>query len=258
MDKMTVLEQTEIPANTSEEEEAINSIELSPSSISNSTADFEARNFDALSPQHDAGESHLFLSERRHDETTSQNGNGIDATSSSRPRGSLLSERIMREVREHQLRAAKRERRSCFSMLRQIFALCLGVFPVCVFALEMIPERCNLCLDHVELDTYFVVVALCGGFGAILYSEEFWDYSVARFMGGCVAALGSLFTMWMILQTIHGNLAFLLFFVGILGAMPGVLVYFVIKVVSDECYFSDVQDFEDEFTSLTKLRVVEA
>ena len=63
----------------------------------------------------------------------------------------------------------------------------------------------------------------------------------------------------MILQAIPPSniVAFVFIFVGILGAMPGVVVYFLVKIVSDECWVSDLQDFEDEFTSLTKLIIAE-
>jgi hypothetical protein len=179
----------------------------------------------------------------------------LPSRSSSSP--GVISQRILRHVKEHQLALAKEQSQPCCSFRRTV-GLMLGVLPVVLFALEMIPQRCNLCLDgRVELGTYFVLVALCGGFGAILYSNEYWNYSLARLLGGAVAALGALFTCWMILRTITSNLAFFFLFVGILGAMPGLLVYFVVKILSDECWVSDLEDFREEFTGLNLLRAVD-
>lgn len=176
-----------------------------------------------------------------------------------------LSEKMLRAVKLHHLRVARNERRSksFLSVLQYTLAIFLCIIPVGLFAMEMIPERCKICLDHVELDTYFVISALCGGFGATLLSHDFWEYSLARFLGGAVSSLGALFTIWMILQAIppsSSNIVAIMFiFVGILGAMPGVVVYFLVKIVSDECWVSsDLQDdFEDDhFTSLTKLIII--
>jgi hypothetical protein len=137
--------------------------------------------------------------------------------------------------------------------LRQKIALFTGIVPVCVFALEMIPERCHVCIDGVELDAYFFTAAFCGGLGAVLYGDSL-DYWMARVVGGSIGALGSLFTIWMLLQSIASNLAFLFVFVGILGAMPGFVAYFIVKILSDECYVSDLDDWE-EIAPLTKLRL---
>jgi hypothetical protein len=133
---------------------------------------------------------------------------------------------------------------------RRVVSLLLGVAPVCIFALEMIPERCHVCLDGVELDTYFFAAAVCGGLAAILFGSS--TYVLARLLGGAISALGALFLIWLVLTTIPSNMAFLFVFVGILGAMPGVGAYFVIRILSDLCYFSDIDDF-DEIAPLTKL-----
>jgi hypothetical protein len=142
-------------------------------------------------------------------------------------------------------------RRRSLSM-RQKIALAIGIVPVCIFALEMIPERCQVCLEDVELDAYFFTAAICGGLAAVLFGRE--DYWMARFFGGSLSALGSLFTIWMLLQSIPSNLAFLFVFIGILGAMPGFVAYFIVKILSDECYVSDFDDY-DELAPLTRLVV---
>lgn len=193
--------------------------------------------------------------DRPYDEVTPEGGDrdgravtkGLETQPHQRTGVVRLSDRILQEVRDHHVRAGRERRCS----LRRTFAVLLGVVPVGLFALEMVPERCHLCLDHVELDTYFVVVALCGGVGATLYSAEFWNYSAARFLGGAVAALGSLFTVWMILQS--GGLALPFVVVGVLGAMPGVAVYFLVKILSDECCSgrNDDDGYDDEFRALT-------
>jgi hypothetical protein len=133
---------------------------------------------------------------------------------------------------------------------RQKIALAIGILPVGIFALEMIPERCQVCLEDVELDAYFFTAAICGGLASVLFGWE--DYWMARFCGGSIAALGSLFTIWMLLQSIPSNLAFLFVFIGILGAMPGFVAYFIVKIMSDECYVSDIDDY-DELAPLTRL-----
>jgi hypothetical protein len=105
----------------------------------------------------------------------------------------------------------------------------------------------------VELNTYFFASALCGGFGASLFCRDFAEYFLAKFLGGTIGSLGALFTMWMILQAIPPTnaLSMISLLVGALGAMPGLLVYFLVKLISDECW-SDQQEFEDDFSSLTK------
>ena len=139
--------------------------------------------------------------------------------------------------------------------LRQQIAIAVGILPVGIFALEMIPERCNVCLEGIELDSYFCIAAICGGLGALLFGDSSLDsYWLARLMGGSISALGLLFTIWMLLQSIPSNVAFLFVFVGVLGAMPGVVAYFLIRIVSDECYVSDLNDF-DELSPLTRLRL---
>mmetsp|Transcript_4264 Transcript_4264/g.10299 ORF Transcript_4264/g.10299 Transcript_4264/m.10299 type:complete len:240 (+) Transcript_4264:172-891(+) len=171
-----------------------------------------------------------------------------------------ISEEIVRAVRSHQIREARNEHRarSCGSVLLHALAVSLCTVPVGVFALEMIPERCNMCLDEVELETFFVASAVCGGFGAILFvGDDLWDYFVAKFLGGAASSLGALFTVWMVLRSIASEsivvAVMVLLLVGSLGAMPGVLVYFLVKIVSDECWVSDLKDLEDDFSSLTKL-----
>jgi hypothetical protein len=94
------------------------------------------------------------------------------------------------------------------------------------------------------------------GFAAVIYGNSL-DYWMPRLLGGSISALGTLFTNWMLLTSIHTNLAFLFVFVGILGAMPGVVIYFLLKVISDECFESDVDDYE-EIAPLTKIRIASA
>ena len=136
---------------------------------------------------------------------------------------------------------------------RQTTAVIIGTLPVAVCSLEMIPDRCHICRDDMELDAYFFMAAVCGGFAAVIYGNTL-DYWMPRLLGGSISALGSLFTIWMLLTSIPSNLAFLFFFVGILGAMPGVVIYFLMKIVADECFVSDVDDY-DEIAPLTKIRI---
>ena len=112
----------------------------------------------------------------------------------------------------------------------------------------------SVCLDGVKLDSYFCTAAICGGLGALLYRDSSLNlYWLAQLMEGCIsAALGSLFTIWMLLQSIPSNVAFLFVFVGILGAMPFVVVYFLLQILSDKCYMSDLNDF-DKLAPLTRL-----
>jgi hypothetical protein len=97
---------------------------------------------------------------------------------------------------------------------------------------------------------------MSSGFAAVIYGDSL-DYWMPRLLGGSISALGSLFTNWMLLTSIPANLAFLFVFVGILGAMPGVVIYFLLKVISDECFESDLDDY-DEIAPLTKIRITSA
>jgi len=174
---------------------------------------------------------------------------------------SHISEKIFCAVKLYHLRVARNERRSksFLPVLRYTIAFSLCTMPVIVFAFEMIPERCNICLDNVELNTYLVTSALSGGFGATLLSHDFAEYLLARFLGGTVGSLGALLTVYMMLIALPliNVLNVVSILVGILGAMPGLVVYFLVKIVSDECWVSDLQDFEDDFSSLTKLMIEE-
>jgi len=172
---------------------------------------------------------------------------------------SQISEKILRAVESHYFRVARNERRSrsFLTIVRYTVALSLCIVPVVIFAFEMVPERCKICLDNVELNTYFATSALCGGFGAVLLSRDFEEYVMARFLGGSVGSVGALFTIWMILKEMPPNniIHALFLLVGILGAMPGLIIYFLVKIVSDECGVRDEQEVQDNFSSLTKLLI---
>jgi hypothetical protein len=153
---------------------------------------------------------------------------------------------------------------------RQQCALCLAVLPVAFFSFQMIPSVCNsFCLqdDEGEMDAYFFTAAFLGGLGATVYntSTPYWH---ARFIGGAISAIGSLFTNWMLLSSANGNsgtsspsssslsssiLSIALGVLGmIVGAMPGVVAYFIICIVSDECYLTnffaeDYDSYDDEW-----------
>lgn len=172
---------------------------------------------------------------------------------------SQISEKIFYAVESHYIRVARNEHRSrsFLTVVRYTIALLLCIFPVGIFALEMVPERCKICFGDVELNIYFITSALCGGFGAVLLNRDFEEYVVARFLGGSVGSTGALFTIWMILKEIPPNniLHSIFLLVGIFGAMPGLIVYFLVKIVSDECGVSDEQEFQENFSSLTKLLI---
>ncbi len=151
---------------------------------------------------------------------------------------------------------AMREQRRRLTV-RQRVAIVIGTLPVAICSLEMIPDRCHLCRQDMELDAYFFTAAMCGGFAAVIYGDSL-DYWMPRLLGGSISALGSLFTVWMLLTSVPTNLAFLFVFVGILGAMPGIVIYFLLKIVADECFASDVEDDYEEIAPLTKIRITSA
>ena len=136
--------------------------------------------------------------------------------------------------------------RSC-QLRQQRLALLLGILPVACFSYEMIPSWCQyLCLqeEDVSMDAYFFTVAFCGGLGAALYGTN-PRYVHARIVGGSVSALGSLFTNWMLLSSMSSHhpsyVAVVFGLIGcFVGSMPGVLVYFIFRILSDECHLSDI------------------
>ena len=141
----------------------------------------------------------------------------------------------------------------------QRVAVVIGVLPVAICSLEMIPNRCRICREDVQMDTYIFTAAICGGFGAVIYGSSL-DYWMPRLVGGASAALGSLFTNWMVLTSIPAKWSFLLIFFGIMGAMPGVVIYFTLKIVADECFKNSDEDLEEEYEELaplTKIRMVQ-
>ena len=131
-------------------------------------------------------------------ERIDQEGNSVGTAKSQ------IFEKTLRAVRSHQVRIAKNENqsRSFLAVVRYVIALSLCFLPVVVFALEMVPERCKICLDTVKLNVYFVTSALCGGFGAVLLSYASDEYFMARFLGGSVGSIGALYTISMILKEI--------------------------------------------------------
>lgn len=167
-----------------------------------------------------------------------------------------ISDEITRAIKTYQLVVALNEHRSrsWASILRFVIALMLCTLPIIVFSLEMIPGRCKICLDNVELETYFVASAMCGGIGASLLRHDCSKYSFARFLGGAIGSIGALFTIWMIMQTLPpiNILDFIFPIVGMVGAMPGLIAYFLVKTLLDELFATNQQDFEDDFSSLTK------
>lgn len=183
--------------------------------------------------------------------------------------GGILSERIFQQVKQHQLQVALRQRRGTCS-LRRVLAIALFLLPIILFASELIhnavetknsiEQKCWWCLyqnNILQLESYFTIVAVCGGFGAVLVSDEYWNYSLARWMGGFVSSSGSLVTIWMVSKSLAsdktGVLVLATLFVAILGSMPGVLVYFVVKIGTDECFNddNDVQSWGEGYASLT-------
>ena len=136
---------------------------------------------------------------------------------------------------------------------QQQFAALLGILPVAFFSFEMIPSWCQyFCLqqEHTSLDSYFFTAAFCGGLGAALYGSN-PRYLFARFVGGSISALGSLFTNWMLLSSMSSHhpssVAVIFGLIGLfVGSMPGVVAFFVLKILTDECHLSDIF-MEDEF-----------
>jgi hypothetical protein len=142
--------------------------------------------------------------------------------------------------------------------IRKKLAILMGTIPVYFLALEMTSEHCHFCRTEKDATaSYFAAAAACGGIGATLYGYSCRHW-FARFIGGAVAALGSFFMMWMLLKSISTNVVAFLFaiVVGILGAMPGLLTYFVVRIMSDECccYYERVSHHdEDEVVPLAKV-----
>jgi len=161
--------------------------------------------------------------------------------------------RRLRMIRDQQRRLSARQR----------VALLVGVLPIVICTLEMLPGKCRICHHQQEegdvpVDTYFFFVAICGGFGAVIYGSSL-DYWMPRLIGGATGALGSLFTNLLLLTSIPTKLAFLLIIFGLLGAMPGLMVYITLKIIADECFTTDddVEDDEyDEIVPLTGICVV--
>jgi hypothetical protein len=149
-------------------------------------------------------------------------------------------------MKEHPV--SPRRRLSC----RQRLGLLIGIVPVVLFSFEMVDEWCHVCLDDVEIDAYFFTAAFCGGLGAVMYGTSM-DYWHARMVGGAISALGALFTIWLLLSSISSNLGFLFLFLGILGSMPGFLAYFLVMILTDECFLTRYgdDDYDHDYAPLT-------
>ena len=136
---------------------------------------------------------------------------------------------------------------------QQQFAVLIGILPVALFSFEMIPSWCQyFCLqqEDISLDSYFFTAAFCGGLGAALYGTN-PRYMFARFVGGSISGVGSLFTIWMLLSSMSSQhppaVAVVFGLIGLfVGSMPGVVAFFVLKILTDECHLSDIF-MEDEF-----------
>jgi hypothetical protein len=133
---------------------------------------------------------------------------------------------------------------------RQYVGLLVGIFPVVLFAFEMVDEWCHLCLDDVEIDAYFFTAAFCGGVGAVLVGEDskYWH---ARMIGGGIAACGSLGLIFLLLSSNVSSKLGILFFL-IVGAMPGFVAYYIIKITTHECFLTGPSDdFDAEYSTLS-------
>jgi hypothetical protein len=153
------------------------------------------------------------------------------------------------------LRMMKDQRRRLIT--RQRVAVVVGALPVTICSLEMIPDRCRICRQDVQMDAYIFTAAICGGFAAVIYGKSL-EYWMPRLVGGASAALGTLCTNWVLLSSIPSKWAFLLIVLGALGAMPGLVIYFSLKIIADECFASDavIEDEYEEIAPLTKIRMV--
>lgn len=119
----------------------------------------------------------------------------------------------------------------------QNIVLALSLPPLYFLAMEMTQEHCHFCqhaIDDNPSNPYIIVAAaLWGSLMVTLYDRShLW----ASIFGGAVAASGSLFTMWMLLKSITSNDVVFVFalLVGILGAMPGIMIHFVAKILCEE------------------------
>lgn len=185
-------------------------------------------------------------SESTGDDNTNVHDSSLTESPESPSNNSIVESSNNTVMKEHPV--PPRRRLSC----RQRLGLLIGIVPVVLFSFEMVDEWCHVCLDDVEIDAYFFTVAFCGGIGAVMYGTSM-DYWHARMVGGAISALGSLFTIWMLLSSISTNLGFLFLFLGILGAMPGFLAYFLIMILTDECFLTrfDDDDYDHDYAPLT-------
>ena len=129
----------------------------------------------------------------------------------------------------------------------QRMVICLSLPPLYFLAMEMTKEHCHFCHEKID-DSHNVYIimaaAVWGSFMATLYEacgsrKHSWCGSI---IGGALAASGSLFTMWMLLKSITtGDVVFVFaLVVGVLGAMPGIMLYYVAKILCIELYRSTV------------------
>ncbi|CAJ1930911.1 unnamed protein product [Cylindrotheca closterium] len=122
----------------------------------------------------------------------------------------------------------------------QRIVLGLSLPPLYFLAVEMTKEHCYFChraIDDSSNTCIVVAAALWGSLMATLYEQcNRNHHCCASVFGGALAASGSLYTMWMLLESIASNDVVFLFalLVGVLGAMPGILLYFVAKIFCSE------------------------
>jgi len=134
--------------------------------------------------------------------------------------------------------------RSVFNSLlattwRHWVGVSISVLPLLIFAVRASTHRWRP--NQVFPADFAIIAATCAGLGAVLFgSVDYYDdrYWLARFMGGTTSSISALCIMIIVLSSISHeadtNVApFLL--VGILGVMPGIVVYYLIRIMSDEC-----------------------
>lgn len=94
-------------------------------------------------------------------------------------------------------------------------------------AMEMVPGWGFIGLDW-PANTFYIIAGVCGAISGFLFAHE---SRIAGFAGGLAGEVGALFAIQFLLQHVNRANTLILVVVGIIGALPGFGIYWLLSTI---------------------------